>query len=95
MIKNGFLRFCDDPELACVKAESELGRLRNENTLLRAQLAESQRRERAAVEDLAIACSCDVCSKRGKVRFSSCKSCITESAFEWRGPQEAVKGEAE
>jgi len=72
MLKDGFLRFCDDPELACCRAEAELGQLRIENARLRdltthlgacedchtaheclvdslrTQLAESQRRERAA-----------------------------------------------
>lgn len=52
MLKTGFLRFCDNPEIACCKAEKELERLRNEDVTLKAQLAESQRRERAAVEDM-------------------------------------------
>ena len=34
MIKNGFLRFCDDPEIACCKVEAELGNLRIENKRL-------------------------------------------------------------
>ena len=49
MLRDGFLRFCDNPEIACCKAERELEQLRAENASLRAQLAESQRRERAAV----------------------------------------------
>jgi hypothetical protein len=52
MLKDGFLRFCDDPELACCRGEAELGRLREENVRLRYELQESQRRERAAVEDM-------------------------------------------
>lgn len=47
MIKNGFLRFCDDPELACCRAERELGQLREKNAQLRSQLQDTQRRERA------------------------------------------------
>ncbi len=31
MLKDGFLRFCDDPEVACCRAEHELGQLRREN----------------------------------------------------------------
>ena len=50
MLKDGFLRFCDNPEIACCKAEKELEQLRNENVALRAKLSESQRREQAAVE---------------------------------------------
>lgn len=49
MLKDGFLRFCDDPEIACCRGEAELGQLRQENIRLRAELLESQRRERAAV----------------------------------------------
>ena len=52
MLRDGFLRFCDNPEIACCKAERELEQLRAENASLRAQLAESQRREKAAVEEL-------------------------------------------
>lgn len=52
MLRDGFLRFCNDPEIACCKAEAELGRLRTENAQLRSQLQEAQRRERAAVEML-------------------------------------------
>ena len=50
MLRDGFLRFCDDPELACCRAEAELGQLRNENAQLRSQLRDAERRERAAVE---------------------------------------------
>ena len=39
MLRDGFLRFCDDPELACCRAEAELGQLRAENTQLRIKLA--------------------------------------------------------
>lgn len=39
MLKDGFLRFCDDPEISCCRGEAELGLLREENVRLRAQLA--------------------------------------------------------
>lgn len=52
MLKDGFLRFCDDPEIACCKAEAELGRLRNENARLLSQLQDAQRRADKAVEDM-------------------------------------------
>lgn len=45
MLRDGFLRFCNDPEIACCKAERELEQLRTENASLREQLAESQRRQ--------------------------------------------------
>ena len=63
---------------------------------LTAQLAESQRREKAAVEDLeailALACAaevegiCNYCSDDGE-------NCTGTTG--WRGPQEAEKGEAD
>ena len=56
MLKDGFLRFCDNPEIACCKAEKELERLRNENAALRIQLSESQRREQDARNELCIKC---------------------------------------
>ncbi len=43
MLKDGFLRFCDDPEISCCRGEAELGLLREENVRLRAQLAERER----------------------------------------------------
>jgi hypothetical protein len=59
---------------------------------LEAQLAESQRRERAAVEDLELnaACPCRVCKNSKCYRRNGRENC----KFEWRGPQ-AGKGEAE
>ena len=39
MLRDGFLRFCNDPEIACCKAERELEQLRTENASLREQLA--------------------------------------------------------
>ena len=36
MLRNGFTRFCDDPEIACCKAEKELEQLRAELTELKA-----------------------------------------------------------
>lgn len=35
MLRDGFLRFCDDPEIACCKAERELGELRTENAQIK------------------------------------------------------------
>ena len=70
MIKNGFLRFCDDPEITCCKAEKELGQLRQENIVLREALEESQRRAQDARNELCLKCgeykeahngSCDGC----------------------------------
>ena len=63
---------------------------------LTAQLAESQRREKAAVEGLEYlmanqydnAWICDHCVKRPAIG-ETCKECNPE----WRGPQEAEKGE--
>jgi hypothetical protein len=61
---------------------------------LQAQLAESQRRERAAAEDLKISAYCRTCAK-------GCGLCEALSKrdheggckdYEWRGPQEAGEG---
>lgn len=35
MLRDGFLRFCDDPEISCCKAEHELDELRSEVKRLR------------------------------------------------------------
>ena len=65
---------------------------------LQAQLAESQRREQAAVEDLKSANLCRHCGlnascgseiRSNRRAFGVCKR------WEYRGPQEAGKGEAE
>ena len=61
MLRDGFLRFCNDPEIACCKAERELAQLRMENASLREQITESHRREQAAVEDIMCRDHCDVC----------------------------------
>lgn len=107
MLKNGFLRFCDNPEIACCKAERELEQLRAENASLRERLAESQRRELAAVEDMTkmakckLLGTCTFCEHRNTpdARYKPCKGCIQENRsrknFQWRGPQGSVKGEAE
>ena len=74
---------------------------------MQAQLAESQRRERAAVEDLEYACGssgefelrsiCDIC--RRKQTDGTCptqcemNSLAASNKWQWRGPQEAEKGE--
>ena len=65
---------------------------------LTAQLAASKRREKAAVEGLEYlmanqydnAWICDHCAKNPAIG-ETCKECNPE----WRGPQEAEKGEAE
>lgn len=57
---------------------------------LQAQLAESQRRERAAVEDLNLTANCDVCKHYDADEISCAKPTVDSySCFEWRGPQEA------
>jgi hypothetical protein len=56
---------------------------------LQAQLAESQRREQAAVE--AIKRASDYCG----IHFNPCEAeCSLAPWCKWRGPQEAGKGEA-
>lgn len=119
MLRDGFLRFCDNPEIACCKAERELEQLRAENASLRAQLAESQRRERAAVEDLNGTGACFTCKHfrrnggdcfgAGRCRLDGIEiwPCNEpgvyrvevpddgRKTYEWRGPQEAGKGDAE
>ncbi len=82
MLKDGFLRFCDDPEIACCRGEAELGQLRQENIRLRAELLESQRRESAAVE-----CIEEIEFSLANSRFSAAWAEIRK----WRG----AKGGAE
>ena len=55
---------------------------------LTAQLAESERREKAAVEDINLLEDCGVCKHHD---LDSCDLAGTECHFEWRGPQ-AEKG---
>ena len=106
MLRDGFLRFCNDPEIACCKAERELEQLRTENASLREQLAESQRREQAAVEDLKKhrKYKCDCCyyaDKQG--RYIPCRDCQLPisnygDGWQWRGPrigQTGAEGPAE
>ena len=62
-----------------------------ENAKLQAQLAASQRREKAAVEDINLLEDCSVCKHRD---LDSCDLAGTECHFEWRGPQ-AEKGAAD
>ena len=58
-----------------------------------AQLAASQRRERAAVEDLNLTANCDVCKHYDADEISCAKPTVDSySCFEWRGVQ-AEKGE--
>ena len=104
MLKAGFLRFCDNPEIACCKAERELEHLRSENALLRKRLSESQRRERAALEDMKFGPCCVTCANsritglRGVCALGGKESCNDGvhgyKKWQWRGPQEAGKGEA-
>jgi len=96
MLRDGFLRFCNDPEIACCKAERELEQLRTENASLREQLAEAQRREKAAVEDMneAQGCVCLICKWYQHLPVKSCAKFPREDfegalmcgQFEWRGP---------
>ena len=58
---------------------------------LTAQLAESRRREKAAVEDIKLLEDCGVCKHHD---LDSCDLAGTECHFEWRGPQ-AEKGAAD
>ena len=96
MLRDGFLRFCDNPEIACCKAERELEQLRTENASLREQLAASQHRERAAVEDLKRFSAC--CQCNANIDGSCCdmfdgtaENKYFCSNWQWRGPQEAGK----
>lgn len=71
---------------------------------LQSQLAESQRREQAAVEDMKHSDNCDICVGSGSEPDSCgcecmtctldcrCRDCRDESKFEWRGSQEAGEG---
>ena len=58
---------------------------------LTAQLAASQRREKAAVEDINLLEDCGVCKHHD---LDSCDLAGTKCHFEWRGPQ-VEKGEAD
>ena len=79
MLRDGFLRFCNDPEIACCKAERELEQLRTENASLREQLAESQRRGQAAVEDMTAVLKrdsddiCAYCKNRIECKNEQCE----------------------
>lgn len=71
---------------------------------LEAQLTETQRRERAAVEDLTkmakckLLGTCTFCEHRNTpdMRYKPCNGCIQENRsrknFQWRGSQEAGEG---
>jgi hypothetical protein len=93
MIKNGFLRFCDDPELACCRAERELGQLREENVQLRSQLQDAERRAAAAVRDINSVRMCHTCKHflrefgMGGIECKIPCATIRHENFEWRGPQ--------
>ena len=60
MLRDGFLRFCDDPDIACCRAEAELGKLRIENGQLYAELAELQELAQAKAEGRLIILPCKV-----------------------------------
>ena len=63
---------------------------------LQAQFSASQRREKAAVEDIPVAHDrgrCEVC-KHKRQDGGACKKWPDRSCFEWRGPQDG-KGETE
>lgn len=100
MHRDGFLRFCDDPEIACCRAEAELGQLRTENARLTKERDEAQRRERAAVSDVEHAARyncgiCGVCAHHAKFWVGGGCNLINNGEpckWQWRGPQEAGKG---
>ena len=95
MLRDGFLRFCNDPEIVCCKAERELEQLRAENSLLRNQLAASQHREQAAVEDLSTYKDCGFCVhiQDQQYCYKNCQRHVdvdnfrTHPCWQWRGPQ--------
>ncbi len=94
MLKDGFLRFCNDPELACCRAEKELGQLRIENENLHTQLAKSRERERAAVRDLIALAhkygDCEFCAWRDDKGHCAEPNpgdlCAEHYKMKWRGP---------
>lgn len=73
-----------------------------EREALEARLQGAERRERAAVEDLKAVLveggyGCDYC-KHERIQLDCAPSCSNETklgGWQWRGPQEAGKGEAE
>lgn len=75
-----------------VDCTKQFGMVQMDKVNLQNLLTESQRRERAAVEDLELnaACPCRVCKNSKCYRRNGRENC----KFEWRGPQEAGKGEA-
>ena len=78
--------------LARVATRNE--RLEAELAEVKSQLAESQRREQAAVEDLCEACKGSPCNN-GICMKKNCTGNHIPCDFEWRGPQEAGEGETE
>jgi hypothetical protein len=85
MIKDG---------LSSCQAEKELEYLRVENVALRAQLDAEKRRADAAVEDIYRIASCDACKHYDADKSACAKpSAEIRECFDWRGPQEAWKGE--
>jgi hypothetical protein len=60
MLRDGFLRFCDDPEIACCRAEKELEQLRTENVRLQAELNELQELAKAKAEGQRVELPCKV-----------------------------------
>jgi hypothetical protein len=60
MLRDGFLRFCDDPDLACCRAEKELEQLRTENVRLQAVLAGLQELAKAKADGRLVVLPCKV-----------------------------------
>ena len=91
MHRDGFLRFCDDPEIACCRAEAELGQLRTENARLTKERDEAQRRERAAVEcqNVLVGLIAERLSAGSFEKLCELADELEVFVTDWRGPQEA------
>ena len=86
MLKDGFLRYCDDPDIACCRGEAELGRLRIENARRRADLERVERERDAAIADIKCVPSiwpCYACKHTGQMSDRCHKN--DRECFEWRG----------
>jgi hypothetical protein len=77
MLRDGFLRFCDDPEIACCRAEAELGQLRTENAQLHAKLAELQELAKAKADGRLVVLPCKI----GKKVYRYCNDAINEGTI--------------
>jgi hypothetical protein len=89
MLRDGFLRFCVDPEIACCRAEAELERLRAENVQLRVKLAESMRREQSMLVDMALIAGDAISEKKCYI----CKYYVDGQGCELDGTQFDDDGE--